>query len=360
MIGFVKSMLGKIYGTRFKESNGILLLNPMTFAGTALGMLLFGFTSDHWSRKGSLLASTVIIIVFAILQTASYGAGGTMESMVLALTVYRFFLGIGIGGEYPAGSVGAAEHTASLKEGTRNRWFIWFSNVAIDMGFVLAPLVALIVVCPTLSVKHSNLLQVAITNEGTSGLSVAWRVCLGTGILPPFVMFLLRLKLDEPEPFVKESMSLGRTPWYLILRFYWWRLLIVSTVWFLYNFCSYAFYLFQGDMLENVYPDTKGPSTLRTSLGWEVLIALFYMPGCIGGSYLADMPSIGPKKLLIGSLVAQGVIGFILAANARSLLKPSAIGGFVVLFGIFLALGESGPGDTIGLFASKTSSTAVR
>jgi MFS family permease len=147
MIGFVKTMLGKIYGDRFKKNKSLtLLLNPMTFAGTALGMLVFGFTSDHWSRKGSLLVSTVIIVIFAILQTASYGAGGTMENMILALVVYRFFIGIGIGGEYPAGSVGAAEHTASLKEGTRNRWFIWFSNVAIDIGFVLAPLFALIVV----------------------------------------------------------------------------------------------------------------------------------------------------------------------------------------------------------------------
>jgi MFS family permease len=157
MIGFVKTMLGQIYGPEFKKSVYLkTLLSPMTFAGTVLGMLVFGFTSDHWSRKGSLLVSTVIIVVFAILQTASYGAGGTTENMILALIVYRFFLGIGIGGEYPAGSVGAAEHTASLKEGTRNRWFIWFSNVAIDMGFVLAPLVALIVVCPTPSISRSE------------------------------------------------------------------------------------------------------------------------------------------------------------------------------------------------------------
>src|SRR5882724_11760103 len=99
MIGFVKSMLGKIYGARFKKNKNLsVLLNPMTFAGTAFGMLLFGFTSDHWSRKGSLVASTVVIVLFAILQTASYGPGGTMESIVLALIIYRFFLGIGIGG----------------------------------------------------------------------------------------------------------------------------------------------------------------------------------------------------------------------------------------------------------------------
>jgi hypothetical protein len=33
---------------------------------------------------------------------------------------------------------------------------------------------------------------------------------------------------------------------------------------------------------------------------------------------------------------------------------------FVVVYGIFLALGEVGPGDNIGLIASKTSATAIR
>lgn len=41
--------------------------------------------------------------------------------MFTALVVYRFFVGCGIGGEYPAGSVGAAEASGELEEGTRNR-----------------------------------------------------------------------------------------------------------------------------------------------------------------------------------------------------------------------------------------------
>ena len=41
-------------------------------------------------------------------------------------------VGIGIGGEYPAGSVGAAESTGELKSGSRNMWFIMFTNTMID------------------------------------------------------------------------------------------------------------------------------------------------------------------------------------------------------------------------------------
>ena len=52
--------------------------------------------SDHYSRKWALVASTVILFVFAALSAGSYG-GGTINGMLSALTAYRFLLGIGIG-----------------------------------------------------------------------------------------------------------------------------------------------------------------------------------------------------------------------------------------------------------------------
>ena len=48
-------------------------------------------------------------------------------------------------------------------------------------------------------------------------------------------------------------------------------------------------------------------------------------------------------------------------AGAYAQLATSAhVAGFVVVYGIFLSLGEAGPGDNIGLVASKTSATAIR
>ena len=119
-------------------------MSAIAFAGTVLGQLFFGFTSDHWSRKGSLLVSTTILIVFAILSAGAWGKN--LEIFINTLIAFRFFVGIGIGGEYPAGSVGAAENSGNLKEGSRNRWFIMFTNVMIDLGWVVAYLVAMIVV----------------------------------------------------------------------------------------------------------------------------------------------------------------------------------------------------------------------
>lgn len=44
-------------------------------------------------------------------------------------------------GEYPAGSVGCAESSSQMKKGTRNRWFILFTNSMIDFGFVIGAFV---------------------------------------------------------------------------------------------------------------------------------------------------------------------------------------------------------------------------
>ena len=49
-----------------------------------------------------------------------------------------------------------------------------------------------------------------------------------------------------------------------------------------------------------------------------------------------------------------------MTALYKNLDQPSHVAGFVVVYGIFLALGEVGPGDNIGLVASKTSATSIR
>jgi MFS family permease len=140
------TLLKQIYGTaEFKANGAQQNISSITFAGIVVGMLFFGYTSDKFSRKWSLMTSTAFIVVFAILCTGAYG-DGTPHSLFTAIAVYRFFLGIGIGGEYPSGSVGAAEGSAELKSGTRNWWFIMFTNVQIDLGFVVGAFVPMIVV----------------------------------------------------------------------------------------------------------------------------------------------------------------------------------------------------------------------
>jgi hypothetical protein len=155
-------------------------------------------------------------------------------------------------------------------------------------------------------------------------------------------------------------MTFKKTPWLLVVKFYWWHLLLVSLIWFMYDFCSYSFSLYSSDIINNLIKVHGGKDKLWVTMGWTTLLNFFYMPGCILGSFLADMPMFGAKRTLVGGLVLQAIVGFIMSACYKSLSNPNAIGGFIIVYGLFMALGEVGAGDNIGLFASKTSCTAVR
>ncbi|OBT66928.1 hypothetical protein VE03_04165 [Pseudogymnoascus sp. 23342-1-I1] len=286
-----------------------------------LGQLVFGYTSDKWSRKNSLLVATVIMIIFTALSAGSYG-GGSLSGMIAALT-----------------AVAAAEASGEVKSGTRNTWFIMFTNVAIDFGFVIGAFVPYILV-------------LIFTEDH---LRATWRVALGLGVVPPIVLLLMRLRLQEPEEFKRESMKHVSIPYGIVLKYYWFRLFVVGLIWFLYDFSVFAFGIYSSTIIQGIIGDDV---PLSTTFGWNTVINVFYIPGAMLGGPLSDR--IGPRYALVLGVTLQAIVGFIMAACYGTLTQPGHIASFAVVYGIFLSLGELGPGDNIGLIASKTCATGVR
>jgi MFS family permease len=335
VIGSVNTTLRRQYGDVYVNSNAFKYVSDIAFAGTVVGQLVFGFLADHWSRTNTLMVSTVILIIFTALAAGSYWHGQPI-GMFNMLTAWRFFVGIGIGGEYPAGSVGCAESSGQMKKGTRNRWFILFTNSMIDFGFVIGAFVPYVVA----AAAHNS-------NYGT-----IWRTSLGIGVVFPLVLFILRLRLKEPDEFAKQSMR-RQTPYWLVLKYYWFRLFSVSLVWFLYNFSSYAFGIYSSSILSGIYGDG---APLTTVFGWNTVVNMFYLPGTLIGAFVSDW--IGPRYTLILGVTLQAIVGFIMAGIYDKI--SSQVAAFAVVFGIFQALGELGPGNNIGLLAAKTCATGVR
>lgn len=69
---------------------------------------------------------------------------------------------------------------------------------------------------------------------------------------------------------------------------------------------------------------------------------------------------LGPRYALALGVFLQAIIGFVMAGDYFNLSQPGRVGGFVVVYGVFLALGEFGPGNNIGLLAAKTCATGIR
>lgn len=340
-IGTVNTILGRLYPKEYSDSNAQSNVSSIAFAGTVLGQLVFGYVSDYHSRKAGMVVSTLILIIFAILAAGSWGAGGSIYGMLAALTAYRFFLGVGIGGEYPCASVACAEASLVLNRGHRNRWFVLFTNFCIDTGFVISAFVPLV------------LLWIC----GDNHLTPVWRITLGLGAIPPLSLLYFRVKFKESDQYRKNHMKNSSTPYWLAIKYYGFRLTIVSVIWFLYDFSAYSFGIYSSQLVSRIVPETaNGLPDLYKTFGWNVVVNLFYIPGSFIGSICADY--FGPRLTLVFGVFCQGIIGFAMASEYPTLKEN--VPGFMVLLGVFFALGEVGPGDQIGLIASKTSATSIR
>lgn len=335
-IGTVTTCLSALYGERYTNSSAISVISAIAFAGTVVGQLGFGYISDNVARKGGMLTANVLLILFTVLcAVATWGK--TPEGMFAALATFRFFLGIAIGAEYPTASVIASEFANQLPPGHRNRYFIWFTNFSIDFGFVVSafvPMVLLWIFTP----RH---------------LTPIWRLTLALGVFPPLALFFMRRKMKNSDAFERMSMNkVKKFPFRLVVKFYWFRLAVVSIIWFIYDFSAYSFGLYSSYILTQIIP---GDDMYR-SWGWNVVFNLFYIPGSFVGGYVADV--IGPRMTLFVGLVCQSVIGFGMTAGYLHL--KNHIGAFVVVYGIFITMGEFGAGNNVGCLASKTSSTSIR
>ena len=80
VIGSVNTMLKILYKDDYVKSHAQNNVSSIAFVGTVVGQLIFGYLSDHWSRRHSLLISTFILIVFAALGAGSYGAGAASKA----------------------------------------------------------------------------------------------------------------------------------------------------------------------------------------------------------------------------------------------------------------------------------------
>ncbi|WFD27809.1 hypothetical protein MNAN1_002814 [Malassezia nana] len=322
-IGVVNTLLGDLYPDVMDATTSETLV-AIAFAGTVLGMLVFGYYSDAIGRKSGMIVSTLIILVFTALSAGSYYKGSS-KGMVQMLTAWRFFTGIGIGAEYPTGSVAAAEQTEEMPKYFQHGPFVLATNFQLVMG-----------------------------SYGAKGnKQLIWRLTMGLGVVPCLLVLPFLLLINQPKMYVKNMIPANKIPYGLVLKKYWFRLLCMSIIWFIYDFIAYPFGLYTSYITSKI----RGPSKSQEDvLGWNMLIYCFNIPGALLGAFLVDV--IGPKKCLCVGLPLQIIVSYIMSGLFERLSQHMA--AFCVVYGVFLSLGQLGAGSNMGLLASKLSATAVK
>lgn len=120
----------------------------------------------------------------------------------------------------------------------------------------------------------------------------------------------------------------------------------------MYDFCAYPFGLFSSTIVSQLNPQ----NTIIQNIGWGTLINTFLLPGCLIGGLLMDR--IGRKHTQALGFFVQGIVGFILGGVLSKI--QNHVGGFIVVYGIFLAAAEAGPGVATILISGEVYPTPLR
>lgn len=156
----------------FDKSDAGLVMSA-TLLATAAGGLLFGFLADRIGRAKSMILSIVCYSV----GTALCGLSDTLGQLML----FRIIVGLGVGGEWSAGSALVSETWPAQHRGKIMAWI----QSAFAVGYAAAAVVALLVV-PTFG----------------------WRWVFAVGLLPALLAFYVRRHVKEPDIWVNQTRRL--------------------------------------------------------------------------------------------------------------------------------------------------------
>ncbi|KAJ4249811.1 hypothetical protein NW762_012154 [Fusarium torreyae] len=334
IIGYMNPIFAKLYPNSFSSMIKTRLSNAFLI-GEVLGMLFFGYSIDRLGRRTGIVFATLFLVLGIILATAAHGQ--TELGMFWMMIVGRGVAGFGAGGEYPTcgtGSTEASDETAYVRR-RRGLLVAAATDFSIDFGFVIAGIVALIVLA-------------AYNQHVNNGV---WRINFGLGFVLPVALLFFRLRQFNSTQYRKHAIK-NDIPYMLVFRRYWKPMLGTSLAWFFYDFVTYPFGIFSSTIIATLNPD----NTLQQNIGFGTVVNCFYLPGCIIGGLLMDR--IGRRQTMTLGFFGWTILGFIIGGALHSIQSVFPL--FIVLYGIFNSLGEMGPGVATFLCAAESFPTPLR
>jgi len=269
------------------------LLGSLTLLASGLGGVLFGVLADRYGRRPALSGSLVVYSVF------TFACG--LSTSVWQLGVFRFLLGLGMGGEWTSGAALVSEtwpdaHRAKAMGLMQSAWSVGYAAAALVVAVVLP--------------------------------RFGWRVVFFIGILPAFVALWIRRGVEE-SPEWTRARAVGRSgsPFRAIftpahLRF----TLLLTTLSFTTIFAYWGINLWIPAYLS--LPVTQGGIGLGTfaTTALVVLIQAGTFLGYVSFGFAAD--AFGRRRSFVVYLLAGAVfvLGFSTTRNpwALSLIGPVA------------------------------------
>lgn len=197
-ISTVSKLLGRLYyfdpsspkpGKLPTDVNNFVI--GVALVGTLSGQLVFGWLGDKLGRKKVYGITLILMIFCAICSGLSFGA--TAKSVMGTLCFFRFWLGFGIGGDYPLSATIMSEYANKRTRGA----FIAAVFAMQGVGIIFAGLVSM-----TLSAVFNSYFPAAsyfenqVLSTQPEG-DFLWRLVLMIGAVPAMLTYYWRMKMPE-------------------------------------------------------------------------------------------------------------------------------------------------------------------
>ena len=168
IIGVVSTILKNVWHISTLE---ISLLSSTALLSAALGAVIFGRIADRFGRK--------FVYGYELLVLAIGAIASAFSPNIILLLIFRFILGLGIGGDYPVSATLMSEYSNRYDRGKLIT--LVFSTQAL--GLIIGPLLTVI-------------LLISGVNQ-----DVTWRILLAAGAIPALATFGLRRQITESPRF---------------------------------------------------------------------------------------------------------------------------------------------------------------
>ncbi|KAJ0970379.1 hypothetical protein J5N97_023256 [Dioscorea zingiberensis] len=197
-ISLVTKLLGRIYyHVDGSPSPGTLppnisaAVNGVAFCGTLSGQLFFGWLGDKLGRKKVYGITLLLMVICSIGSGLSFGH--TAKGVMATLCFFRFWLGFGIGGDYPLSATIMSEYANKKTRGG----FIAAVFAMQGFGILAGGTIAIIV-----STLFKAWFDAPPYNVDPLGSTVpeadyVWRIILMVGALPAALTYYWRMKMPE-------------------------------------------------------------------------------------------------------------------------------------------------------------------
>ncbi|PSS31797.1 Inorganic phosphate transporter 1-5 like [Actinidia chinensis var. chinensis] len=385
-ISLVTKLLGRIYyhvegspkpGTLPPSVAGAV--SGVALVGTLFGQLFFGWLGDRLGRKKVYGFTLLLMVACSVASGLSFGSSPT--AVMTTLCFFRFWLGFGIGGDYPLSATIMAEYANKKTRGA----FVAAVFAMQGFGILAGGVVAMIVSAVFKGLYHAPPYAMDPLGSVPPQADYVWRIILMVGAVPAALTFYYRMRMPETPRYTAlvaknsekacqdmskvlnieaveamkvedkqpENRSSSNNTFGLFSRQFRRRhglhLLGTTTTWFLIDIAYYSQNLFQKDIFTSVgwLPPAKTMCALDELFTISKSQFLIALCGTVPGYWftVALIDTLGRFAIQLLGFLFMTVFMFALAVPYHHWQESNKV-GFLVMYGLTFFFANFGPNST--------------